>query len=253
MEVLKQLNGYDISARGVVHLKGKGDIVTYWVNDKANLIEEIRPLPPLPLPSEIAFTMHPFFNRTPNGSPSRSPTNSLHHIPEERPHRRISTILKRQINRHGSLCNKRHGSDSGGTHGLSNFILARRGSGSTVSREKQLSVLPRIPDETTRPLLENYINGFLPHGRIKTSDTENDRHAHSTPTSRKNTALDLCELDERSFNMADLVRTPLLKFSGAKSVQNLSNRKDSDRPNDDSRNGQNCILPNSQVVAQAVF
>jgi hypothetical protein len=191
MEVLKQLDGYDISVRGVVHLKGKGDIVTYWVNDKANLIEEIRPLPPLPAPSETAFSMHTFFNRTPQGSLGRTPTNSLHQIPEERSHRLTNIAPKRQNYRRGSLNDEPARFDGGGTHGFSNILSARRGSGQTASNEKHLSVLKEIPNEATQPLLEKHENGSVPHGGPKTHDAENSRKVHRTPKSRRCTGLDL--------------------------------------------------------------
>ncbi|OQV14132.1 Guanylate cyclase 32E [Hypsibius exemplaris] len=278
-EVLEKLGGYDLSPRGLVHVKGKGDLQTFWVNDKVNLIEEIAPFPPLP--TAVEPTIHSFFNRTPRGSLRGriSHNGSLRSIPEEHRRRLSLAHLKRQILRHGSMTSgsKPHRDSetesSTGSYHFSNSMMARRGSGPTVSREKQLSILPTVPDESTRPLLlgEYVKNGFLPRGRIKLRSAENgaaksssDRLVHSTPSSLKNTSVDLHEMDETAGGQGGfdpfLLKCSLLKGSGTRSVQNLYSRNpqgegEGDAGSPDRRNGQNHVFQKNSgpavVIAQA--
>lgn len=96
--VLKKLGGYYVAERGVVHLKGKGDIATYWVNEKENLAEELLLVPPIPATESHPKILDLYTSNRLNGHASHNPLNvtksSDHSLnqSEEKAHRKVSTV-----------------------------------------------------------------------------------------------------------------------------------------------------------------
>ena len=262
--VLNKLGGYHVSERGVVHLKGKGDITTYWVQEKENLAEELLLIPPIPV-SESHPKLLDLYASNRTGHVSLAPLNrmsnhSLNQSEGKGPPRRLS-MMKGMCKRFrlNSIVGRRYDSESSSAEAHSHILSSRRGSANVISvthsRDKNMSILPRIPDESTRPLLEDYVerNGFLPRGRLKLPNGL--RLSHSTPCSGKNTTINLHEMDEttmQGFEMAKVcLKKPFLSHSAVFHVAH--DETNFDQPGVPAGGQNGTVLPNRQFIAQSVF
>ncbi|XP_055334707.1 receptor-type guanylate cyclase Gyc76C-like [Paramacrobiotus metropolitanus] len=227
-EILDRLGSYELVKRGTVHLKGKGDVLTYWLEDKATLMDEITPLPPLPVRSES-----PRRAQLPVPSPhtsvprlSLTPSASINLVPEERPHvasRRPSIVnfVRQKLRHHGSLMgNKAHDSEHGHPR-----LFSRRGSGSMwSSREKPSIVLPKIIDECAKPLLHDYTVNGLPGSYVSKVRNGAVRLSRSTPPSRENlngNFMEMSPVNRTGSPEPRLLSAPHSKLAESRSVQNI--------------------------------